>query len=102
MVDIVRINSSGSQVNRIPDRASPKASEAKASSGSSSSLPTDTLDIGTGAREASIVKRLISIAQSEPNVRAEAIAVAKEKLSNGDFEGIEVSRDTAKRILGIT
>jgi anti-sigma28 factor (negative regulator of flagellin synthesis) len=100
MVDIVGISSS-SQTNRVSDRPSAKGSAAKVKSTSSPSSQSDRIDISAGKREADAVKRLVSLAQSGSDIRPEAVTQAKEKLANGEYEGIEVSRETAKRILGI-
>ena len=99
MVDIVGIGSSN-QPNRVSDRPAAKnASKAKESTSSSSQ--SDRIEISAGRKEADVVKRLVNLAQSEPDIRAEAVAQAKERLANGEYEGREVSRETAKRILGI-
>lgn len=102
MVDIVRINSTGSQVNKIPDRPAAKSTESSSSSASSSAPQTDTIELGAGAREASVVSRLVSAAQAEPNVRADAVAAAKEKLANGEFNTRAAFEGAAKGILGIS
>lgn len=101
MVDIVRINSSGNQINRVQDRPAARSSESTSSSSSSSAPQTDTIDIGAGAREASVVQRLVASAQASPNVRAEAVAAAKAKLANGEFNTREAFQGAAKGILGI-
>ena len=59
-------------------------------------------EISAGAKEAHTVGRLVQSARSQPEVRAEAVARAKEKLENGEYEGVVVSRETAKKILGLT
>lgn len=101
MVDIVRINSTGSQVNKIPDRPATKSVESKSSS-ATSAPQTDTIELGAGAREASVVSRLVSSAQASPNVRADAVAAAKEKLANGEFNTRAAFEGAAKGILGIS
>lgn len=99
MVDIVGINSTN-QPNRVSDRPAAKnASKAKESPSSSSQ--SDRIEISAGRREADAVRRLVQLAQAEPDIRAEAVAQAKEKLANGEYEGREVSRETAKSILGL-
>lgn len=100
MVDIVRINS-GNQVSRIPDRPAAKSTESTSSSSTFSAPQTDTIDIGAGAREASVVQRLVAAAQASPNVRADAVAAAKEKLANGEFNTRAAFEGAAKGILGI-
>ena len=101
MVDIVGISSSTQQTNRITDRPAAKASAARAKE-SSSSTRGDQIDISTGRREAVTVSRMIKAAQAEPDVRAEEVARAKEKLENGEYDGTDVSRATAKKILGLS
>ncbi|MDX9753374.1 MAG: flagellar biosynthesis anti-sigma factor FlgM [bacterium] len=100
MVDIVGLGSATHQPNRISDRPAAKGSAAKGKDSVSVSAG-DRIEISAGRKEADAVNRLVQMAQSEPEVRAEAVARAKEKLANGEYEGIEVSRATAKKILGI-
>lgn len=103
MVDIVGINSSSNQPNRVSDRSQVGKSggqKARETGSSSSSAPTDRIEISAGVREAGVLNRLVQTAQAQPEVRAEAVAAAKEKLANGEFEGVEVSRNAAKKILG--
>lgn len=102
MVDIVGINTTQHQA-RVSERSSARNIGSKSSETSSSSSSSgDRIEISAGAKEASAVRRLVGLAQAEPDVRPQAIAQAKERLANGEFEGIDVSRQTAKKILGIT
>jgi anti-sigma28 factor (negative regulator of flagellin synthesis) len=103
MVDIVGINSAQNHANRVTERGSAKnvGSKTRESSSSSSSSSGDRIEISAGAKEASAVSRLMGLAQAEPDVRPEAVAEAREKLANGEFEGLDVSRDAAKKILGV-
>ena len=102
MVDIVGINSTNNQVNRVADRSVAKVSSSKGREPDSSSAEVgDRIEISAGAKEASVLTRLVSSAQAEPDVRPEAVSRAKEKLDSGGFNGIEVSRQAAKKILGI-
>lgn len=102
MVDIVGLSSSTQQTNRITDRPAAKSSAARAKESTSSPARGDQIDISTGRKEAVTVSRLILAAQAEPDIRAEEVARAKEKLDNGEYEGREVSRQTAKKILGLS
>ncbi len=103
MVDIVGINSSANQPNRVGGRDNvAKGSSSEAKSSSSTTPASDRIDISAGARQVGVLSRLVKTAQAEPNVRADAIARAKEKLENGEFEGVDVSRDAAKKILGVS
>ncbi len=101
MVDIVGLNSTQNQINRITERATTRVASAKSKETSSASSPSDRIEISAGAKEASIVRRLVGVAQAEPDVRPDAVAQAKERLANGQYQGIEVSRETAKKILGM-
>ncbi len=102
MVDIVGINSAQNHANRVTERASSKNIGTKTRE-SNSSAPSsgDRIEISAGAKEASAVSRLIGLAQAEPDVRPEAVAQAREKLASGQFEGLDVSRNAAKKILGV-
>ncbi|MBZ0258939.1 flagellar biosynthesis anti-sigma factor FlgM [bacterium] len=103
MVDIVGINSSANHPNRVGDRGSvAKGSSSQAKETSSTTTNSDRIEISAGARQVGVLSRLVKTAQAEPNVRADAVARAKEKLENGEFEGVEVSRDAAKKILGVS
>ena len=103
MVDILGINATQNQANRVTEKSSARGTSSKtsASSSSSSASTGDRIEISAGAKEASAVRRLVGLAQTEPDVRPEAVAQAKEKLANGEFNGAEVSRETAKKILGL-
>ena len=102
MVDIVGVNSSTTQPARVSDRSVAKGGSAKSKGESVSSASSDRLDISTGGKEVkSVVDRLIVTAQAEPDIRPEEVSRAKERLDNGDYNGIEVSRQTAKKILGL-
>lgn len=103
MVDISGINSSNNQLNRVTDRSGNRAggvSKNKADSPGATSQ-SDRIEISASAKEASAITRLVSSAQSEPDIRPEAVAQAKAKLESGGFEGVEVSRQAARKILGI-
>ncbi len=103
MVDIVRINSTGNnQINRVTDRPAAKSTEAGSAGTSNSAPQTDTINIGAGAREATTVQNLVALAQAEPNVRTDAVAAAKEKLANGEFNTRAAFEGAAKGILGIS
>lgn len=104
MVDIVGISTTQNQANRVAERGSTRGVSSKSSSSSESSSSSgtgDRIEISAGAKEASLVQRLVGLAQSEPDTRPEAVERAKEKLANGEFEGTEVSRQAAKKILGV-
>lgn len=99
MVDISGINPSNLQPNRVTDRVSGRGN-APARQDSVSTSTGDRIEISTGAREVSTLRRLVQTAQSQSDIRPEAVARAKEKLDNGEYEGVEVSRSAAQRILG--
>ncbi|RJP31964.1 MAG: flagellar biosynthesis anti-sigma factor FlgM [Candidatus Omnitrophota bacterium] len=103
MVDIVGINNTAQQANRIAERSTSKSpgTRGKETSSAPSSSSGDRIEISAGAKEAQVVKKLVAAAQAEPDVRPEAVNAAKERLENGGYDGIEVSRQTAKKILGI-
>ncbi len=102
MVDIVGLNNNTNQPNRV-DKSSSKGVNARnkeAPETTSSSVAKDTIDIAAGAKEAQAVKRLIASAQAQPDVRADAVEAAKQKLANGGFDGRDVSEQAARKILG--
>ncbi len=99
MVDIVGINTTNQQTNRVSGTPS-KGNVSKGRESNSTNATGDRIEISAGAKEAQSVKRLVSSAQAEPDFRPEAVAAAKEKLEKGEFDGIEVSRQTARKILG--
>ncbi len=101
MVDIVGINNTTQQTNRISDRSTSKSTSTKSKESSSTPSAGDRIEISAGAKEAQVVKKLVAAAQAEPDVRPEAVAAAKERLQNGEYDGVDVSRQTAKKILGI-
>lgn len=103
MVDIFGINSTPNQPNRVTDRPVSKASSSKTkeTTSSSSTTSSDRIEISSGAKEAQSINRLITVAQAQPEVRADAVARAKERLENGEYKGVEVSRQAARRILGL-
>ncbi len=103
MVDILGINTTQTQASRVSERSSTRSASTKSTRDSGSSPSSgDRIEISAGAKEASAVRRLVSIAQAEPDVRPEAVAQAKERLANGEFSGVEVSRQAAKKILGVS
>ncbi|MGI6458460.1 MAG: flagellar biosynthesis anti-sigma factor FlgM [bacterium] len=102
MVDITGVNSQPNQPNRIENRSVSKSSASKSKESSTSGSAGDRIEISADAKEAHTVGRLVQSARSQPEVRAEAVARAKEKLENGEYEGVVVSRETAKKILGLT
>lgn len=105
MVDILGISTTQNQASRVSERSSTRSVSSKTStsseSSSSSASSGDRIEISAGAKEASAVRRLVSIAQAEPDVRPDAVAQAKERLARGEYDGVEVSRQTAKKILGV-
>lgn len=101
MVDIVGLNTTTQNAARIADRANARASSSKGKE-NSSAVAGDRIEISAGAKEAQSIKRLVSAAQAEPDFRPEAVSKAREKVENGELDGIEVSRQTARKILGIS
>ncbi|MBN2325721.1 MAG: flagellar biosynthesis anti-sigma factor FlgM [Candidatus Omnitrophica bacterium] len=103
MVDISGIGNTQNQANKITERSSTRSGGSKSNeASSSSSAASDRLEISAGAKQAGAVQRLTSLAQTSQDVRPEAVAQAREKLEKGEYEGVEVSRETAKKILGAT
>lgn len=103
MVDISSIGNTQNQANKITERNSTRGAESKsAETSSNSSASSDRLEISAGAKQASAVGRLANLAQASQDVRPEAVAQAKEKIEKGEFEGIEVSRETARKMLGLS
>lgn len=100
MVDITRIDNQTVQSTRSAERTN-ASSRAKSSSASTSSsnVTTDSVEISAAAKEGQTVARLVSAAKAEPSVRADAVEKAKDTLAKGGFEGREVSRKTAEKIL---
>jgi len=101
MVDIVGINTTTQQTNRVSSRATAKSEAAKAPEAKSTASSGDRIDISAGVQQMQSVKRLVAAAQAEPDYRPEAVSRAKERLDNGEYEGVEVSRQTARKILGL-
>ncbi len=101
MVDITGVNTSSNQPNRITERSISRAGGSKSKNVSSSATAGDRVDISAGVKEADTVKKLVQSAQSQPEIRPELVAAVKERLERGEYEGVEVSRQTAKKILGI-
>ncbi len=101
MVDITGINATPQQANRVSGRTANKTDAAKNTEAVSAVNGGDRIEISAGAKEAQTVQKLVSSAQSEPDVRPEAVARAKERLENGEYEGVDVSRQAAKNILGV-
>ncbi|MFH1737462.1 MAG: flagellar biosynthesis anti-sigma factor FlgM, partial [bacterium] len=87
---------------RVTERSggSSAAASKKAVAGEPSSQ-SDSVEISTGAKEAQAVSRLVGSAQSSPDIRPEAVQRARETLERGGYEGVEVSREAAKNILGL-
>ncbi|MBI1387363.1 MAG: hypothetical protein GC154_02815 [bacterium] len=101
MVDLSSIQPSSNRPNQISERSVSKTSSNRAKESSSTpSTSTDRIEISAGAREAGVLNRLVKSAQSEPDVRVDAVEQARQRLANGEYEGVEVSRETAKKILG--
>jgi len=100
MVDIVGVNNSTTQPSRVSDRTVAKTNAARKREDTVSTTASDRLDISAGVKEAQVVKRLVQTAQTEPDIRPEEVSRAKERLDNGEYNGVEVSRQTAKKILG--
>lgn len=100
MVDITGVNSSNLQPNRVTDRSSTRSSSSSSSGTTGSSSTGDRIEISSGARQASSLRSLVQTAQAEPDVRPEAVAQARERLESGGYQGAEVSREAAKKILG--
>jgi anti-sigma28 factor (negative regulator of flagellin synthesis) len=101
MVDLTGVNAQSNQANRVTERAAAKSGGTKAKEPAAMAPPTDRIEISAGAKEAQTISHLVQLAQAEPEIRPEAVAQAKEKLAQGGYEGIEVSRQTAKKILGM-
>ncbi len=101
MVDIVGINNTTQQANKIADRSASKSAASKSKEATVAPSTGDRIEISAGVKEAQAVKRLVAAAQSEPDVRPEAVATAKERLQNGEYNGVEASRTAAKKILGM-
>lgn len=101
MVDIVGINSTSNQPNKVTERGSSKTTSSKMKDTPSSSPVGDRIEISANAKEASTIGRLVDLAQSESDIRPEEVEKARERLENGEYNGIEISRQTAKKMLGI-
>jgi anti-sigma28 factor (negative regulator of flagellin synthesis) len=102
MVDITGIGSQPNQPNRVTERSVAKTSASKSKESPNATSTGDRVEISAGAKEAHTLGRLVSVAQAQPEVRPEAVAKAKEKLENGAYQGVEVSRETARKILGFS
>ena len=102
MVDIVGINSTTQLTNRVSDRTASKSASSKTKESSTTVVSGDRIEISAGAKEAQVVKKLVAAAQAEPDVRPDAVAAAKERLTNGGYDGVGVSRQAAMKILGIS
>jgi len=58
----------------------------------------DEVKISSESQEAANVSRLLQIAKSETDVRAERVAEAKESIERGDFKRPEIVAKVAERI----
>ncbi|MFB3787284.1 MAG: flagellar biosynthesis anti-sigma factor FlgM [bacterium] len=101
MVDLTGINTQANQANRVTERAVSKGTGAKANEPAATPSPTDRIEISAGAKEAQTISNLVQLAQAESDMRPAVVAQAKEKLEQGEYEGIEASRQAAQKILGV-
>lgn len=101
MVDLIGINSNNLNPNRVQDRSSARSSEVKRDTANTGNTSSDRIEISSGARDMSALRNLVQTAQAQPEVRTEAVEKARQKLENGEFNGVEVSREAAKNILGV-
>ncbi len=101
MVDITGIGNQPVQSGRAAERSSSssRSRDGVAASVSSSSSASDSVEISAAAKESQTVSRLVGAVKSSPDVRAEAVAQAKQTLADGGFEGRNVSRQAAENIL---
>ena len=99
MVDITGISNQPVHANRAADRSSPAARAKDAASSNASGSASDSVEISAAAKEGQSVNRLVSAAKVSPDVRADAVAKAKQTLEDGGFAGRDVSRKAAENIL---
>ncbi len=101
MVDLTGINTQANQANRVTERPAPKGTSAKSNEPAATPSPTDRIEISAGAKEAQTVSNLVQLAQAESDIRPSVVTQAREKLEQGGYDGLEASRQAAKKILGL-
>ena len=101
MVDIRSIGNLPPQT-RVPERTgAPSVTSTKKAAVTESAPSSDSVQISQGAKEAQVVSRLVSDAKSTPDIRPEVVQKARETLERGGYDGVEVSREAARNILGL-
>ena len=100
-MSITGVNNTPNQPNRVTERGGVTRNsdvKSKEVQSTSSSTNSDSIEISAGAKEAGTVQRLTQSAQTSPDIRVDVVAAAKEKLANGEYEGVEISRQTAEKL----
>ena len=100
MVDIRSIGNLQPQP-RVTERSGGSSAAASKKAAASEPSQSDSVEISAGAKEAQVASRLVESAQSSPDIRPEAVQRARETLERGGYDGVEVSREAAKNILGL-
>ncbi len=101
MVDIGVIGNQF-QPNRVTERSTGSSGvTSKKSASAAKSTTKDSVEISSDAKEAQNVVRLVKAARSSPDVRTDAVERARETLAKGGYDGVEVSREAAKNMLGL-
>ncbi|MCL4218246.1 MAG: flagellar biosynthesis anti-sigma factor FlgM [Candidatus Hydrogenedentes bacterium] len=59
----------------------------------------DDVNISSEAQEAASTARLVQVARQEPDIRADRVAEARQRIDNGEYKDLNVVREVAKRIL---
>jgi len=59
----------------------------------------DGVEISPEAKEAANVQRLADLAKNEPDIRADRVAVAKERLERGEYKDLNVLRQVARELM---
>jgi anti-sigma28 factor (negative regulator of flagellin synthesis) len=85
------------RTDRVRNGRDQEVNRGAAASGSASS--EDGLTISSEAKAASEVARVVRLAQSQDDIRADRIAAARESLERGDYKKPEVVSQVADRLL---
>jgi flagellar biosynthesis anti-sigma factor FlgM len=80
-----------------PDRPA-SARDSKESANASASASKDGVAISTEAQAAATLAQTIQVAASQPDIRADRVAEAKEAIERGDFKNSEVVAQVADKI----